>query len=173
MNFNLAEAIEILERTPRSLEGLLTGLSNSWLTTNEGDGTWTVSEVIDHLIESERTNWIPRVETILNGGQNTFPPFDRYAHLTNATETPIEKKLDEFKEARFNSLSRLKQIVDSDAQLELTGIHPAFGEVKLNELLATWVVHDFTHVSQIVRVMSERYRKDVGPWEEYLGVLKR
>ncbi len=90
MNFNLAEAIEILERTPRSLEGLLTGLSNSWLTTNEGDGTWTVSEVIDHLIESERPNWIPRVETILNGGQNTFPPFDRYAHLTKTTETPIE-----------------------------------------------------------------------------------
>ena len=94
MNFNLPEAIQILERTPQSLEGLLGGLSNSWLTTNEGEGTWNVSEVIDHLIESERTNWIPRVETILSGGtQNTFPPFDRYAHLTNATENPIETKL--------------------------------------------------------------------------------
>ncbi len=56
MNFNLDEAIRILERTPRSLEGLLAGLSNGWLVTNEGEGTWNVFEVIDHLIESDRTN---------------------------------------------------------------------------------------------------------------------
>ncbi|WP_226658954.1 DinB family protein [Pseudalkalibacillus hwajinpoensis] len=172
MNFNLAEAIQILERTPRSLEELLTGLSNGWLTTNEGEGTWNAFEVIDHLIESERTNWMPRVETILEGEANPFPPFDRFAHLTSAAN-PIETKLAEFKEARSKSLTHLKQAVHSDAQLGLTGHHPAFGEVRLKELLATWVVHDFTHVSQITRVLAERYRKDVGPWEAYLGVLKR
>jgi hypothetical protein len=56
---------------------------------------------------------------------------------------------------------------------ELTGSHPAFGEVKVRELLATWVVHDLTHISQIVRVMAERYREDVGPWKEYLSILKK
>jgi hypothetical protein len=45
--------------------------------------------------------------------------------------------------------------------------------VKLKELLSTWVVHDLTHIAQIVRVMAERYRADVGPWKEYLGILKR
>lgn len=172
MNFNLNEAIQILERTPRSLEGLLAGLSTGWLATNEGEGTWTVFEVIDHLIECERINWMPRVETILEDETNPFPPFDRFAHLNSATN-PIETKLTEFKEARSQSLTHLKQVVHSDAQLELTGNHPAFGEVKLKELLATWVVHDFTHLSQITRVMAERYREDVGPWEAYLGVLKR
>ncbi len=57
--------------------------------------------------------------------------------------------------------------------LELTGSYPAFGVVKLRELLATWVVHDLTHIAQIVRVMAERYRSDVGPWKEYLGILKK
>ncbi|WP_242066396.1 hypothetical protein [Brevibacillus laterosporus] len=42
----------------------------------------------------------------------------------------------------------------------------------LNEMLSTWVVHDLTHIAQIVRVMAERYRADVGPWKEYLGILK-
>jgi len=55
----------------------------------------------------------------------------------------------------------------------LEGSHPAFGTVKVRELLSTWVVHDFTHIAQIVRVMAERYREDVGPWKEYLGILKR
>lgn len=63
--------------------------------------------------------------------------------------------------------------MDSELQLELTGSHPAFGVVKLRELISTWVVHDLTHMRQIVRVMAERYRADVGPWTEYLGILNK
>ncbi|TKD72262.1 DinB family protein [Pseudalkalibacillus hwajinpoensis] len=174
MNFNLNEAIEVLERTPKTLEGLLNGLSDGWLQTNEGEGTWNVSEVVDHLIEGEKTNWIPRLEMILREGVNKpFPPFDRYAHLTNVAESSIDQKLAEFKKVRAESISNLHGRLELESQFELTGLHPAFGEVKLSELLSTWVVHDLTHISQIVRVMSERYRTDVGPWEEYLGVLKR
>ncbi|WP_394173298.1 DinB family protein [Guptibacillus hwajinpoensis] len=171
---HLNEAIEVLERTPQTLEGFLTGLSDGWLQTNEGEGTWNVSEVVDHLIEGEKTNWIPRIEVILNEGENrSFPPFDRYSHLTKEAESSIDQKLAEFKKVRAESLARIKELIESEEQFELTGIHPAFGEVKLRELLSTWVVHDLTHLSQIVRVMSERYRSDVGPWQEYLGVLKR
>lgn len=61
MNFDIKEAIEVLERTPQTLEHFLSGLSVGWLQCNEGEGTWNVSEVIDHLIESEYTNWIPRL----------------------------------------------------------------------------------------------------------------
>jgi hypothetical protein len=53
----------------------------------------------------------------------------------------------------------------------LTGTHPQFGVVSLRELLSTWVVHDLTHVTQIVRVMAKRYNEDVGPWKEYLSIL--
>ena len=59
MNFVLEEAVEILERTPRTLEAMLTGLSESWLACREGEGTWSASEVLDHLIEAEKSNWIP------------------------------------------------------------------------------------------------------------------
>lgn len=36
MNFSMEEAIEVLERTPKVLETLFTGLSDAWLTCNEG-----------------------------------------------------------------------------------------------------------------------------------------
>ena len=52
------------------------------------------------------------------------------------------------------------------------GTHPALGTVTLGELLATWTVHDLTHLHQIARVMAHQYRDDVGPWSRYLGVLK-
>ncbi|QDP39583.1 DinB family protein [Radiobacillus deserti] len=82
MNFQLHEAIEILERTPRTLDSFLNGLSDSWLTCKEGENTWNVSEVVEHLIEGEIYNWIPRLEFILKeGDRNAFPAFDRFSHL--------------------------------------------------------------------------------------------
>ena len=52
-------------------------------------------------------------------------------------------------------------------------MHPEFGIVKVRELLSTWVVHDLTHISQIVRVMAKRYDMDVGPWRAYLRYIER
>ncbi|WP_209121232.1 DinB family protein [Alkalihalobacillus sp. BA299] len=173
MNFNLEEAIEVLERTPQTLALFLTGLSDSWITANEGEGTWNIVEVIDHLIDGEKVNWVPRLEIILQEGESKpFPSFDRYAHLNEKSGKSITEKLDEFKTIRAENIIKMKKLIDSNLHYELTGMHPAFGQVKVRELLSTWVVHDLTHISQIVRVMAERYRVDVGPWKEYLGILK-
>ncbi|MDO6849658.1 DinB family protein [Priestia megaterium] len=174
MNFNLKEAIEILEHTPQTLEKLLSGLSAGWLQCNEGEGTWDTSEVIEHLIEAEKNNWIPRLEFILQKGkEGAFPPFDRYAHLNKESANSIEEKLLEFNMIRMQNLQQLKLLIKHEKHLEVIGEHPEFGEVKVRELLSTWVAHDLTHIAQIVRVMAERYREDVGPWEEYLGILKK
>ncbi|MHC0036315.1 DinB family protein [Pseudoneobacillus sp. C159] len=173
MNFELMEAIEILERTPSVVEKLLSGLSEGWTTCNEGDGTWNAIEVVGHLIEGEKNDWIPRLEIILTKGEGeTFPPFERLGHLKNIAGKTLEQLIGEFAELRAANLEKLKGLVASNPDLEQTGVHPHFGVVRLRELLATWVVHDFTHLAQVTRVMAERYRTDVGPWVEYLGVLK-
>ncbi|MCS7458607.1 DinB family protein [Paenibacillus doosanensis] len=174
MNFTMEEAIEVLERTPQTLEYFLSGLSPGWLQSNEGEGTWNATEVIEHLIEGEKHNWMPRLEFILQEGDGKpFPPFDRYSHLHEPKSASWEQTLREFKTIRSHNIAKLKALVDPERHLELTGSHPAFGSVKLRELVSTWVVHDLTHMAQIVRVMAERYRADVGPWKEYLGILKK
>lgn len=174
MNFNIKEAIQILERTPHTLELFLSDLSDGWLQCDEGEGSWNATQVIDHLIEGEKTNWIPRLECILEEGENQlFPPFDRFAHLKESASSSMEVKFLEFKSLRSENISILKNLIVDDHQLQLTGLHPEFGEVKASELISTWVVHDLTHISQIVRVMAERYRADVGPWAAYLGVLQK
>jgi hypothetical protein len=174
MQFTLKEAIEILERTPQTIEYFLAGLSDGWLQCHEREGTWNAIEVVDHLIEGEKTNWIPRLEFILQEGESKpFPPFDRFSHLNESPEQGNEQKLQNFKTIRRQNVAKLKKLIDQDEQLELTGIHPAFGSVKVRELISTWAVHDLTHIAQIVRVMAERYREDVGPWQEYLGILKK
>lgn len=174
MNFNMKEAIEILKRTPQTLEYFLSDLSDNWLNNNEGEGTWNVIEVIEHLIEGEKSNWIPRLEMIIQEGESKpFPPFDRYSQLNKISEMSIEQRLHEFKTIRTQNISKIEVLIKPELHFELTGTHPAFGRVKLRELFSTWVVHDLTHISQIVRVMAERYRSDVGPWIEYLSILKK
>lgn len=173
MNFTLQESMEVLERTPQSLEAFLSGLSASWLRCNEGEGTWNATEVIDHLIEAEKHNWIPRLAFILQEGESKpFPPFDRFSHLNEKKEQSIEQKLLAFKTIRAQNLMKLQQLIQPDVHLEWTGYHPAFGTVKVRELISTWAVHDLTHMAQIVRVMAKRYQTHVGPWKEFLGILQ-
>ncbi|MBO9596315.1 MAG: DinB family protein, partial [Cohnella sp.] len=173
MNFEMNEAVQVLERTPDILTGLLSGLSENWLKADEGENTWTPIQVVEHLIEGEKTNWIPRVEWIIERGDaEPFPPFDRYAHLRESSGEFAEQKLSEFRMLRSHSLTRLRSLIDHAEVLERRGYYPQFGAVKLKELLSTWVVHDLTHMNQILRVMAKRYQQDVGPWNVLLGILR-
>ena len=80
MNFELAQAIEILSRTPATLNSLLRDLSDPSLVQNEGPDTWSPYDVIGHLIHGEETDWIPRPKIILEHGEaRAFEPFDRVA----------------------------------------------------------------------------------------------
>ncbi len=81
--------------------------------------------------------------------------------------------LDNFSTGKKENLEQLHQLGLTEQQLVMEGTHPALGRVTLAELLATWAVHDLTHIAQISRVMASRYREAVGPWchPDYLRTL--
>ena len=172
MEFDLAEARAVLQRTPSTLDAFLRGLPPRWTTAADGEGTWTPHEVVAHLISGERTNWIPRARLILDGDPSrTFVPFDRDGFFAEAHDIPLGDLLDLFARLRAESLTTLDRWEVGDAQLALTAQHPTFGEVSLRQLLATWVAHDLAHIVQITRTMARRYADDVGPWSAFLSVL--
>jgi len=84
----------------------------------------------------------------------------------------LDQLLDDFARLRGESLAALKAWNLQPEDLKRRGKHPALGTVTLGELLATWVVHDLTHLHQLSRVMAHQYRDAVGPWSAYLGVLQ-
>ncbi|MBP0905061.1 DinB family protein [Mariniflexile gromovii] len=173
MNFNLNKSIEILERTPVTLHHLLYNISNEWTLKNEGYETWSVFDVIGHLIHGEKTDWIPRVKTILsNKPDKSFPLYDRNAQFIESKNKTIKQLLDEFVQLRKQNISYLISKKISETDLNSKGIHTVFGEVTLAQLIATWMVHDLNHIAQISRIMANQYKKEVGPWIEYLTILK-
>jgi len=174
MTFNLEQSIEILDNTPKVLSSYLLHLSDDWLKHNEGENTWSPYDVVGHLIFGEQTDWMARIQIILSDSDNKlFEPFDRFAQLKNDQSQPISALLEEFSKLRTENIKTLKSLHITEADFNKTGIHPEFGEVSLSQLIATWVVHDLGHISQISRVMAKQYKTDVGPWIDYLGVLKR
>ncbi|MBL8984097.1 MAG: DinB family protein [Gemmatimonadetes bacterium] len=171
--FDLAAGRAILARTPRVLEAWLGGLPDEWLQATEGPETWCPRDVLGHLVHGERTDWIPRARIILaQDGDRRFPPFDRTAQL-RVTPPPVAEQLRTFADLRRVSLEELDSWQLDEARLSLEGIHPAFGAVSLRQLLATWVAHDLSHLSQVARVMAKHYREAVGPWRAYLSVMER
>jgi len=177
MAHNLDESTTLLARTPAALDALLRGLPEIWTLrdeglTPEGKPTFTVRDVVAHLIHADRTNWMPRVKHILTFGESEpFPTFRRFGHVQESEGKTLDQLLDEFAVVRAECLVELRSLKLTSTDLERRGQHPAFASATLSELLATWAAHDLTHLHQITRVMAHQYREAVGPWVRYLGVM--
>jgi len=172
MEFDLARSVEILSRTPLTLQSMLSGLSDEWVHSDYGEGTWSPFDVVGHLIHGDKTDWIPRARIILEHGESRpFEPFDRNAHRESNLTRSIGELLEEFASMRAANLEILADLRLDEDRLSLTGAHPELGRVTMRQLLAAWVVHDLHHIGQIAKGIARQYTAAVGPFSDRLGIL--
>jgi hypothetical protein len=170
--FRLVDAQAQLAATPQILASWLLPLPEWWCSANEGANTWSPFDVVGHLIHGEKTDWIPRLRTILDHGERkAFEPFDRFAQFDASAGRSLADLIDEFAHLRVVNLATLADLRLTESDLQRRGTHPELGTVTASELLATWVAHDLDHVMQIARVLAFQYRDAVGPWRAYLRVV--
>jgi hypothetical protein len=172
MKFDLNKSYEILERTPAVLNTLLSNLHDDWTMNNEGSETFSPYDVVGHLIHGEKTDWTARTNIILEFGlSKPFVPWNRFAQYEESKGKSLSQLLEEFERVRKGNLLWLQSLNLSETDLDKKGMHPKLGEVTLRHLLATWVVHDLTHIAQITRVMAKQYKEEMGPWPEFFRIL--
>jgi uncharacterized damage-inducible protein DinB len=173
MQYDVTQSMEVLRRTPGVLRAMISGLGREWTHSNYGEDTFSPFDVIGHLITGERTDWIARTRLILeHGTTRPFEKYDRYAQFEASRGKTLDQLLDEFERLRVANLKTLADLRLTADQLGKRGTHPALGEVTLGNLLATWVAHDMNHIAQIAKCMATQYEDAVGPWKQYLGVLR-
>lgn len=171
MTEKIIKDLEILTRTPAIVTSMVEGLTDAWTQVDEGEGTWNAYEIVGHFVFGEETDWIPRAQIILEHGEaRPFTPFDRTGFVKYIGK-PISELLSIFHELRKKNVEKLKEMNLTDEQLELTGVHPEFGQVTLGQLISAWVVHDLGHIAQIARVMAKVHKDSAGPWAKYLPIL--
>jgi hypothetical protein len=167
------ECLSVLTRTPATLNALLRDLPEAWTEVTEGPGTWSPYVVIGHLIHGEKVDWMPRLNIVLNDGPSRpFDPFDREAQFRDSNGKSLAVLLDEFTALRHENVALLRALDLQPVQFDLKGTHPTLGTVTLRELLAAWTAHDLAHLVQVGRVMAKRYKQDVGPFAQFLSVVK-
>ena len=173
-DFDIGDSIAVLSATPATLTGWLSPLPERWSGSSGDRDDWAPYDVVGHLIHCDETDWLPRARVILaQGDDRNFPSFDRFGHFESSLGKSLTELLQEFSAIRASCLNELASWNLSEDQLLLTGIHPEFGEVSLRQLIATWVVHDQTHIRQIAVSLARRYDSEVGPWKAYLGILNQ
>lgn len=173
MKYSLSKSYEILDRTPTVLKTLLSNLHEDWVMNNEGPETFSPYDVIGHLIHGEKTDWAVRAKIILEFGlSKPFVPWDRFAQYEESKGKTLEQLLNEFETVRKENMVWFKGLNLSESDLDKKGLHPKLGEVTLRNLLATWVVHDLTHIAQITRVMAKQYKEEMGPWPQFFRILE-
>ncbi len=168
----MADILTLLSRTPATIATLLEDLPESLLHCDEGPDTFSPFSVLGHLVQAEHTNWLPRARWILaHGWEKPFPPFDRFAHIKRYEDAALAELLEEFARLRAEGVAAARTLIAEGADMNAGGLHPELGNVTLGELLATWAVHDLSHISQIVRTVAHQFDAAVGPWKEYLSIL--
>lgn len=172
MNYNLGEAISVLEKTPVVLTAMLDELSQDWTHQNEGKDTWSPFDIIGHLVHGEKTDWMPRLEIVLSTSEEkTFTPYDRFAQFETSKGKSVTSLLTEFRSLRKENLTILRAKKLTEGDLDKQGIHPELGPISLRNMLSAWVVHDLGHIAQISRVMAKQYKEEIGPWTQYLTIV--
>lgn len=174
MEFSLPRTMAVLRNTPAAVRSLLNGLPEEWIHANEGPDTWSPFDIVGHYVECERTNFIPRLRTILENeaAEARFPPFDRFAQLKENPGKPLEELLTSFEQLRAENMRILDSFQLDETVLDRTGIHPEFGNVTARQLLSTWLVHDMAHLAQIARVLAKQYKENIGPWQAYIRLVQ-
>ena len=123
-SFHLPDGLAVLERTPATFRALLSGLSESWIATNEGPNTFSPFDNVGHLIHGERADWIPRARIILaQAVSRRFEPYDRFAQVRESEGKSLAELLDAFARLRSENVTTLRSWNFTDHDLALTGEH--------------------------------------------------
>lgn len=171
MRYSLELARPVLMRTPLVLYAMLGDLPEEWTRHGEAPGAWSPHQVVAHLTHIEESDWLDRTRVILeHGTDRAFDPVDREAGFDRFEGVSLDDLIGRFSDVRSTNLLLLEGLVRG-LDLSRRGTHPDFGQVRLDQLLATWVVHDFNHIGQIVKTMAKQYTDAVGPWRAYLPIL--
>lgn len=171
MEFSLELALPVLRQTPLVLEALLSELGEEWTFQSEGPGAWTPYQVVGHLTFIEESDWIDRTRVILDqASHRVFQPIDREAGFKRYEGVGLPDLLRRFSTLRSANVQVLTSLVTLE-DLDKRGVHPDFGEVRLDQLLATWVVHDLNHVNQIIKTLAKQYTDAIGPWRANLPIV--
>jgi len=131
--------------------------------------SWSILEVINHLLDEEREDFRVRLDIILHHPDRQAPPINPQGWVVERqyNQRELTESLQGFLDERRKSLEWLESLSSPDWD----SVYKApFGEIRAGDMLAAWVTHDQLHMRQIVEIQRAYVEGKAEPYGlDYAG----
>jgi len=151
------------------IPALLAGVTPEEARDKPNPNTWSILEVVCHLVDEEREDFRQRLDIMLHRPAEPWPEIHPSAWVTERAYNTrdFSAMLDQWRAERARSLDWLAGLTAPDWAREVTW---PFGSMRAGDLLAAWVAHDNLHQRQLVEVRRARLVKLAAPYDvQYAG----
>ena len=153
------EIIHQLESNRLVFQSLLSGRNKEEYTFKPDNESWSILEILCHLIDEEREDFKTRIRNTLDTPLKQPPAIDPqgWVESRNYAQQVYIERLEAFLTERRQSVKWLKSLDTPDWKNKYQ--HPEAGEMTAFSLLANWLAHDYHHIRQINRRLYEYLKK--------------
>ena len=144
--------INELKRNLGIFQNLLKDQSPELVYWKADEKKWCLLEIICHLYDEEREDFRARVKICLESPDQSLPPIDPVGWVKQRKylEKDFETMLQNFSNERKKSVKWLNSLKDPNWDNFI--VHPALGKMSALKFLQNWLVHDFIHIRQILKL---------------------
>ncbi|MDR3577728.1 MAG: DinB family protein [Anaerolineaceae bacterium] len=144
------------------IRGLAQGLTPEQAHWQPDAGSWSVIEVINHLVDEEVEDFHAHLAGLFS---QPIQPWTLIKPQQWATERQyqvrqLEPSLEAFLQARADSLSWLEDLAEPDWTL---AYDLPWGRLSAGDLLASWAAHDLLHIRQLAELNYRLLAKTSAP----------
>ncbi len=133
------------------LRALAEGVSDHQARWKPDPASWSILEVVNHLLDEEREDFRVRLGLALHQADEPWPGIDPEGRVTQRryNEQDPAKSLNDFLAARDASLLWLRGLSSPNWE---TVLDAPFGQITAGDIFAAWVAHDLLHMRQLVQL---------------------
>ena len=144
-----------LAQAAETIQGLVAGVSATEARVRPAPDSWSILEVVAHLLDEEREDFRPRLDLVLHRPEETWAPIDPAGWVTarGYNDRDLGETLAAFLAERARSLAWLASLSAPDWTREYRA---PFGPITAGDLLASWVAHDLLHTRQLLELRRAR-----------------
>ena len=140
-----------MEQDAKRVHALARGVSDEQARWKPDSDTWSILEVVNHLLDEERYDFRVRLDYTLHRPGEPWPPIDPGGWVTERryNQRELDASLAQFLSERKDSIAWLRALPppDWDATYEAP-----WGPIQAGDLLASWIAHDLLHMRQLVEL---------------------
>ena len=148
----LEQVITALHTNALRISALVTGVTEAQARWKPDAASWSILEVVNHLLDEEREDFRQRIDYTLHRPGEAWPPIDPGGWVTarRYNERDPDASLAALMAERQRSLDWLRSLTAPD--WETSAIAPWGEPFAAGNLLAAWVAHDLLHLRQLVEL---------------------